>query len=321
VPPSSNAPTPRPEASAPLVPETRYAEANGLTIAYETFGAPDDPPMLMIMGLGTQMIAWSDELCRSLADLGYYVIRYDNRDVGLSTHLDGVRVPGIADLVLRRKRPPYSLTDMAADAAGLLDALGIDSAHVVGASLGGFIAQTVAVEHPKRVRSLSLFMTSTGSRLVGRPKPSLLRRLARGGSSRGRAGAIEAAVETFTAIGSPGFPLDEEHLRDLAGRSYDRAHDVRGYQRQLAVSITQPNRSKLLRNVRVPTVVIHGLADPLVGADGGRAVARAIPGAKFVAIPGRGHDLPRALWPRFVEEISAVATEADSTRRRESADR
>jgi pimeloyl-ACP methyl ester carboxylesterase len=291
-------------------PETRYADANGIRIAYETFGAPTDPAMLMIMGLGTQMIAWSDDLCAQLAEHGYHVIRFDNRDVGLSTHLDHVPTPSMLDLVARRRPPPYTIDDMADDAAGLLAALDIGSAHVVGASLGGFIAQALVLRHPDRVRSLTLFMTSTGSRLVGRPRPQLMARLVRRRRIANRDQAVAAALETFRVIGSPGYAFDPEHLEDLAGRSYDRAHNPRGYVRQLAASIWQPNRTKQLRRVAVPTVVIHGLDDPLVHVSGGRAIAKAIPGARLVEIPGMGHDLPRDLWPRFIEEITRVADQA-----------
>jgi pimeloyl-ACP methyl ester carboxylesterase len=294
--------------------QTRFAEANGLKIAYETFGEPADPPVLMVMGLGTQMIAWPDELCSTVAERGHYVIRFDNRDVGLSTHLDDQPPPSMADLVLRRRKPPYTIDDMADDAVGLLDALGIGSAHVVGASMGGFIAQTIAVRHPDRVRSLTLMMTSTGSRRVGQAKPALVRRLMRGRGGFDRHSAIEATVETFRVIGSRGYALDEEHLRNLAGRSYDRAYNPLGYRRQLAASLRQPNRTRHLRHLKVPAVVIHGLDDPLVNSSGGRAVARAIPRARFIGFNGMGHDLPRPLWPRFADEICDLVRQAEAER-------
>jgi len=293
---------------------TQFADANGIKIAYETFGDRADPPVLMVMGLGTQMIAWPDELCQTIADRGNYVIRFDNRDVGLSTHLDDLPVPRLGDLLLGRAVPPYTIDDMADDAVGLLDALGIDSAHVVGASMGGFISQTIAIRHQARVRSLTLIMTSTGSRLVGYPKVALLRTLQRRRRRVDRHGAVEATIETFRVIGSQGYALDEEYLRDLAGRSYDRAYNPRGYFRQLAASIRQPNRTRLLRNITVPAVVIHGLNDPLVHSSGGRAVARAIPRARFVGFNGMGHDLPRALWPQFADEICDLVRQAESER-------
>ena len=296
------------------MPDTQYAAANGLKLAYETFGLRADQPVLLIMGLGTQMIAWPDELCEAIAARGHYVIRYDNRDVGLSTHLDEMPVPRLQDVVLRRRRPPYTVSDMAADALGLLDELGIESAHVVGASMGGFIAQTLAGKHPDRVRSLTLIMTSTGSRLVGRPKPEVFLRLLRRRVVTNREEAADAVVETFRVIGSSGFPFDEEHVRDLASRSWDRSHDPRGYYRQLAAVMAQPNRTRFLRNITAPTLVIHGKADPLVNVSGGRALARAIPGARFLAIDGMGHDLPRPLWPTFADEICATAARAQSAR-------
>jgi pimeloyl-ACP methyl ester carboxylesterase len=195
---------------------------------------------------------------------------------------------------------------MANDALGLLDALGIPSAHVVGASMGGFIAQTLAVLHPTSVRSLTLIMTSTGSRRVGRPRVRLVAGLARRRKVLDRAGAITAVVEVFHAIGSPGFPVDEARMADLAGRAYDRSYDPGGYLRQLAAILAQPDRTHRLGSVKVPTVVIHGLADPLVGVTGGRAIAKAIPGARFVGLEGMGHDLPAPLLGRMADEISTV---------------
>ncbi len=220
------------------MPETQYAAANGLKLAYETFGRDIDPAVLMIMGLGTQMIAWPDELCQDIADRGHYVIRFDNRDVGLSTHLSGQRAPSMGELLLKRKDPPYKIGDMAADAVGLLDALGIDAAHIVGASMGGFIAQMVAGMYPDRVRSLTLIMTSTGSRVVGYPKPQVFTRLLRRRIANDATDAMDAIVETFRIIGSQGYAFDEEYLRDLAGRSYQRAYDPGGYLRQLAACLS-----------------------------------------------------------------------------------
>jgi pimeloyl-ACP methyl ester carboxylesterase len=297
-------------------PDTQYAASNGLKLAYETFGDKTDPPVLLIMGLGTQMIAWPEELCRQIAARGHYVIRYDNRDVGLSTHLDDLPVPAVKDLVLRRRQPPYKISDMAADAVGLLDALDIDSAHVVGASMGGFIAQTVAGLYPHRVRSLTLIMTSTGSRLVGNPRPQLMTKMLRRRVVQDRMEAGDAIVEIFRLIGSKGFAFDEEYLRDLAGRSYERAYNPRGYLRQLAACNGQPNRTKYLRRIKVPTLVMHGLNDPLVNASGGKAIAKAIPGAEFIGFQGMGHDLPRDLWPRFADEICSVAQRGEEARSR-----
>jgi pimeloyl-ACP methyl ester carboxylesterase len=296
------------------VPELQKVPVRDLEIAYETFGERGDPPLLMVMGLGTQMIAWPDELCDDLAERGLYVVRFDNRDAGASTHLDGVRAPTVADVALRRKRPPYTIDDMADDAAGLVDALELGAVHVVGASLGGFIAQTLALRRRDLVRSLTLMMTSTGSRRVGQADPRLIGRLLKGRVVASREEAAEAAVETFRIIGSQGYALDEERMRDVGGRSFDRGHDAWGYRRQLAAAVGQPNRTKQLRQLDVPTLVVHGLHDPLVAPSGGLALARRIRGARFLGFSGMGHDLPRDLWPEFADAIAALARRADRVR-------
>ena len=288
--------------------------ANGVEIAYEAFGEPGRPAILLIMGLGTQMIAWPDEMCQGLAEQGHYVIRYDNRDVGLSTHLDDERAPSLPDLLLRRADPPYTLNDMADDGVGLLAGLGIDSAHVVGASMGGFIAQHLALRHRTKVRSLTLIMTSTGSKLVGNPKPKLIARLTKRRGLADRTSAQQYALETFRIIGSRGYAFDEEYLANLAGESYDRAHDPGGYLRQLAAIVAQPNRTAALERLDVPALVIHGLHDPLVATSGGIATARRLRNAKFVGYSGMGHDLPRELWPDMVREITALAGRAEGSR-------
>ena len=285
--------------------------ANGVEIAYETFGDSADPAILLIMGLGTQMIAWPDEMCEGLAARGHHVIRFDNRDVGLSTHLTEVRAPSLTDLLLRRSDPPYTINTMADDTVGLMTGLGIGSAHIVGASMGGFIAQHVALRHRSRVRSMTLIMTSTGSRLVGNPKPRLFTRLAKRRGLADRTSAQQYAIETFRMIGSRGYAFDEEYLAALAGESYDRAHDPGGYLRQLAAIVAQPDRTSALARLDIPALVIHGLHDPLVAPSGGLAVARQLRNAKFVGYHGMGHDLPRELWPDMVSEITALAARAD----------
>jgi pimeloyl-ACP methyl ester carboxylesterase len=290
--------------------------ANGIELAYETFGDAGAPPVVLIMGLATQMIAWPDELCDGLARCGFLVIRFDNRDVGGSTHLRDVPPPRLADIVVRRRPPPYSIGDMADDVVGLIDGLGLDDVHLVGASMGGFIAQTVALEHASRVRTLTLIMTSTGSRRVGQPKPRVYAQLLRPRMAADRSAAMSAVVETFRLIGSRGFAFDEEYLRDLAGRSWDRGYEPAGSRRQLAATASQPNRTAALRRITVPTLVIHGLHDPLVAPSGGLAIARAIPNSRFVGFSGMGHDLPRALWPEFVREIAALARLGEQRRRR-----
>ena len=304
-------PSPRVADDVAGLDDPRLVPANGIDIAYETFGDPAQPPLLLVMGLGAQMLAWPDDLCRELADAGHHVIRFDNRDVGLSTHLRDVPPPRLRDLVLRRRRPPYTIDDMADDAVGLLDALGIERAHVVGASMGGFIAQTMALRHPHRLRSLTLIMTSTGSRRVGRPSRKVMLRLVRRRRALDREAAVTTTVDTFRLIGSAGYPVDESHLRELAMRSYDRAYDPDGYLRQLWAITVQPNRTKDLAAITAPTLVIHGLHDPLVGASGGLALARAIGGSTFVGFTGMGHDLPRQLWPDIARQILALSSTAD----------
>ena len=287
---------------------TQRLAANGIELAYETFGDPGDAPVVMVMGLGTQMIAWPDALCQQIADGGRFVVRYDNRDVGLSTHLTDVWAPDIKAVALRRKRPAYFVNDMADDLFGLLDGLGIERAHLVGASMGGFIVQTATLACPERVLSQTLIMTSTGSRRVGQAKPRLIARLLGRREALDRDAAIELTVETFRLIGSRGALFEEEHLRELAGRSYDRSHDPAGYLRQLGAIVAQPNRTKALTKVAVPTLVMHGLHDPLVSPSGGLALARLIRGATFVGFSGMGHDLPPTLWPKYAQHILTITS-------------
>jgi pimeloyl-ACP methyl ester carboxylesterase len=291
----------------------QFADVNGIQVCYETFGDAERPPLLLIMGLGGQMIWWDDEFCRALADRGFHVIRYDNRDTGRSTILHDARVPKPWDLLRRNRRAAsYSLEDMADDGVALLDHLGIRAAHVVGASMGGMIAQTMAIRHPDRVLSLTSIMSTTGDRGVGKAKwrlyPALLKP-----APKERAKYIDQFVKTFQAIGSPGFPPDLERSRDLAGRSFDRAFHPAGSARQLAAIVSAPDRTPMLRDVQVPAVVIHGADDKLVAPSGGRATAAAIPGARLVLIPGMGHDMPPDVWARMfdaIEETAGRATEA-----------
>ncbi len=290
--------------------DERLAPTNGVELAYQEMGDPDGEPLLLVMGLATQMIAWPEEFCSSLAERGFRVVRFDNRDIGRSTKIESAGAPKLIDTIVgRRATAPYLLRDMAADTIGLMDHLEIDSAHLVGVSMGGMIAQTTAIDHPERVRSLVSMLSTTGSRWVGMPSRRAMAVLL-APAPKGREAAIERAVRTFSVVGSPGYPFDQERVRDVAGRSYDRGHSAAGPARQLHAVVASGDRTRALRSVRVPTTVIHGSRDPLVRPAGGRATARAIPGAQLKLVDGMGHDLPRQLWPMFVEAIAANAARA-----------
>jgi pimeloyl-ACP methyl ester carboxylesterase len=290
--------------------DEKIAPANGIELAYQEMGGPDGQPLILVMGLATQMLAWDEGFCAMLAERGFRVVRFDNRDIGRSTRIESAGVPSRIDMMSgRRATAPYFLRDMAADTFGLMDHLGIDSAHVAGASMGGMIVQTMAIEHPERVRSLVSIMSTTGSRWTGLPSWKAMGVLL-GRPPKGREAAVERAIKTFGVIGSPGYPLDEERLRDVAGRSYDRGPGAAGVLRQLHAITASGDRTQALHGVRVPTTVIHGKRDPLVRPAGGRATARAIPGARLKMIDGMGHDLPRDLWPTFADEIAATAERA-----------
>ena len=288
------------------------ASAGSVELAYETFGDPADPPVLLVMGLATQMLGWPDEFCEMLAGRGLFVVRYDNRDIGLSTHLHDAPAPDVmAALTGDTSSASYTLTDMAADAVGLLDSLGLTSAHLVGISMGGMIAQIVAIEHPERVRTLTSIMSTTGDPSVGGATQEALGALL-APPATSREEAQERAVAAYSVIGSPGYPLDEEALRERAGLSYDRAHDPAGVGRQLLAILASPDRTPRLGEVRVPTLVIHGAQDTLVDVSGGRATAAAIPDAELAVLEGMGHDLPRELWPELVDRIGAHVARVDA---------
>jgi pimeloyl-ACP methyl ester carboxylesterase len=290
----------------------------GVTLCYETFGDPDDPPILMIMGLATQMIAWPDELCEGLAERGFYVVRFDNRDIGRSTHFD-FSPPSIKQMLTRRlPDEQYSLSDMAMDTAGLLQKLDLAPAHIVGASMGGMIGQMLAAEHPELVRSLTSIMATTGSRWQGQPALSVYRYLLRP-PPRDREGYIQRSAEVFGLVGSTGFERDEQYIRERAARSFDRGFDVRAGGRQLGAIVASGDRTKALKRIKAPTLVIHGTVDKMVRPSGGRATAKAIPGARLMMIEGMGHDLPRGAWPQIVDAISEHARAADGSRAKAAA--
>ncbi len=282
----------------------------GITLCFERFGSESAPPMLLIMGLATQMIGWPDDFCAELAGRGFHVVRFDNRDIGRSTRIKG-RPPTPRQLITRKIEPVlYTLSDMAADAAGLLRELGIAPAHVVGASMGGMIAQTLAAERPEAVRSLVSIMSSTGNRWKGQPKFAMSRYLLRRAPEE-RGAFIEYNTQLFEAIGSRGLPFDRDRVRDMVARSYDRGRDPAAPGRQLGAIIASGDRTAQLRTIRAPTLVIHGSKDPLVARSGGKATARAIPGARLMFVEGMGHDLPEAAWPQLVEAIAGHAHAAD----------
>ncbi len=290
----------------------QIAPANGIELCYQEMGDAEGEPLLLVMGLATQMLAWDEGFCGLLVERGFRVVRFDNRDIGRSTRIESAGVPRRLDMMTgRRASAPYLLRDMAADTVGLMDHLGLDSAHLAGASMGGMIVQTLAIEHPERVRSMVSIMSNTGSRWTGMPSRKAMAVLL-GRPPRGREAAVERAVKTFGVIGSPGYPFDEKRLRDVAGRSYDRGHSAAGVLRQLHAITASGDRTQALRGVRVPATVIHGNRDVLVRPAGGRATARAIPNARLKLIDGMGHDLPRQLWPVFAEEIAATAARSRS---------
>ena len=283
----------------------------GIELCYQTYGDPAAEPIILVMGLASPMTWWDPELCSMLARRGYYVITFDNRDVGRSTKVRG-RVT--RQMLLRafagvRVRVPYSLGDMGRDAFALLDHLGIDRAHVVGASMGGMIAQTMAIEEPARVRSLTSIMSTTGKRSVGwqHPKlfPALLRPLQPGVEAY-----ADNSVAMWRMIGSPGYPRSEGRTRALAHETYARGLSASGSLRQMMAILTQPNRAPRLHAVRVPTLVVHGLDDQMVHVSGGRATAAAIPGAELLLIDGMGHDLPAQLFETLVDAIDRTASRA-----------
>ena len=288
----------------------QFATVGDLNLCYETFGDSGDPALLLIMGLATQMLGWNEDFCRQLADRGFFVIRFDNRDIGRSTRLDSVPPPKPVELLTRRlKRVPYTLNDMADDAAGLLDALGIDRAHVVGASMGGMIAQSLAARRPERVRSLVSIMSTTGNRFRGQPAlrvyPSFLAR-----PPRTKEESVERIIRLFKIVGSPGFERDEAELRAMTAASWDRGHSPAGPGRQIAAIIASGDRTPDVRRITAPTLVIHGTKDRLVRPSGGRATAKAIPGARLLMIDGMGHDLPPGAWPRILDAIAENAARA-----------
>jgi pimeloyl-ACP methyl ester carboxylesterase len=282
--------------------------ANGIEIEYDTFGERDERPLLLVMGLGAQMIHWDDEFCDQLAASGHFVVRFDNRDVGLSQRMEEAGIPDLMQIMMRAQAgepvdAPYDLDDMADDAAGLLDALDIESAHVCGASMGGMIAQAMALRHRPRLRSLTSIMSSTGNPSLPSGRPEAMAALmSPAGTTREE--VLERAVAISKVIGSPGFARDEADIRARAGRAYERSFYPIGVARQMAAIAAHGNRRPRLETLAIPALVVHGGADPLVPIEGGVDTHQALSGSRFLVIDGMGHDLPREAWPTIVDAIA-----------------
>ena len=309
--PTATDPGLRGAGTVPAASDERFLRVDDdLELCYQTFGDPEDEAVLLVMGLGGPMTWWDPEFCRRLAARGYHVIRYDNRDTGRSS-----RVPGrvghshiVRAFLGRKAEAPYSLVDMAQDGVALLDHLGHRTAHVVGVSMGGMIAQTMAAHFRDRVASLTSIMSTTGRRTVGWQDPRLAPMMLVQRSSR--EAYIATSEKLWKMIGSPAYPDTAEAVKERAAETWDRGVSRAGVARQIAAILTQPDRTRELRTVDVPTLVVHGLADKMVHASGGRATARAIPGAELLLVPGMGHDLPGALTDTFVDAIDRTAARA-----------
>jgi pimeloyl-ACP methyl ester carboxylesterase len=292
----------------------RLVRANGLTLCYDAFGEEEQPPVVLIMGMGAQMIGWDDEFCRQLAAQGLFVVRFDNRDAGRSTRFDHAGTPDVMAAMTRAwlgipVQAPYLLQDMALDVVGLLDALDIRRAHLVGASMGGTIAQTVALRHPERMLSLTSIMSTTGDRDLPHPKPWALSALMKP-TPAALDDYVEHYVRTWRMLRGDRFPEEDERDRARAVRNYARGLNPAGGARQLAAILASGSRRQALRRVSSPTLVIHGDADPLVPLAAGRDTAASIPGAELLVLPGMGHALPKQLWPRIVDGIVDIARAA-----------
>ncbi|MDQ2729826.1 MAG: alpha/beta fold hydrolase [Actinomycetota bacterium] len=282
-----------------------HVSANGITLCYQASGERGATPLLLIMGLGGQLTAWDDDLVTALASRGFFVVLFDNRDVGRSTWFDETGPPDVFGAFNGGGRAPYLLADMADDAVGLLDSLELPAAHVLGVSMGGMIAQTLAIDHPDRVLSLVSIMSTTGDSTVGAPHPEAIAALLRPPPTD-REGAMIGAVEVWKAIGSPGFPFHEDRIRAEAGAAYDRAFHPAGTGRQLVAILSSPDRTNGLRGLSCPSLVVHGDADPLVDPSGGRATAAAVPGADLMIVAGMGHHLPPEIFADLADRVAAL---------------
>ncbi len=288
----------------------QFCTVGDIDLCYETFGDPEAPAVLLIMGLGTQMLAWHEAFCTQMADRGFHVIRFDNRDIGRSGRFEGAPVPSLAQLLRRDGSiAAYTLEDLADDGVGLLDQLGVERAHVVGASMGGMIAQTLVIRHPERATSLVSIMSNTGAFWTGQPSLKVLPMFLRP-APRDRAGYLEHQAWVMDLIGSPGFEPNHEELRRFAEMSYERGVNPAAGGRQLAAIFASGDRTDKLRDIRVPALVVHGTADKLISPSGGRATAAAIPDSRLLMIDGMGHDLPRGTWPQILDAFEDNAARA-----------
>ena len=284
-------------------------KANGIEIEYETAGNKADPALLLVMGLGAQMTIWPDSLFQGLAKAGFYVIRFDNRDTGLSTDFGSAGLPDIASAIQKlmsgqKVEAPYYLKDMAADAIGLLDALGIDRAHMVGASMGGMIVQIVAAEYAARTRSMVSIYSTSGRYGLPTGKPEALAMLSAQPEGPTREDKIKHGIKVRNTIGSPGYPTPEAEMRAFVEKNVDRRWYPEGSARQYLAVIASGERVELLKTIKVPTLVLHGEADPLLPVECGRDVAALVPGAKIETFPGWGHDFPPGMIPTVIDRIA-----------------
>jgi pimeloyl-ACP methyl ester carboxylesterase len=298
-----------------MEPTLPRCHANGIEIEYDTFGSPTDPAMLLIMGLSMQLTGWEPGFCERLAERGFHVIRFDNRDMGLTTYFDDAPAPDIGAVIGGdHSQVAYLLADLADDAAGLLTALGIEAAHVIGVSMGGMIVQELLLRHPDRVLTACSIMSTTGAPEVGQPSTAAIAALLTPPATN-REEAIAKGMASWRVFESPAYPHAEEYLREQEAAFYDRAFHPAGSARQLAAIIASPDRTPGLKAVTTPTLVLHGESDPLINISGGRATAAAIPDAELRTYPGMGHDLPPQLWDTYVDEITANAARAKQTAR------
>jgi pimeloyl-ACP methyl ester carboxylesterase len=292
--------------------------ANGIDIEYESIGSAGDPVVLLIMGFASALTTWPDSFCNGLAEKGFRVIRFDNRDIGRSTHLARLGAPNLSAMIAKLESgapvaAPYALEDMAADAVGLLTALGIDRAHIAGASMGGMIAQLVAIDHPAKAKSLISMMSHAGRLDVAQPKPEAFAAIMSPPASPSREDRIARGIAVWRVIGSPGFPTSDAELRAKVERGVDYApYDPAGLARQIAAAMAAPPRNDRLRTLKIPALIIHGADDPLIPVSGGEDTAQSISGAELLVVPGAGHDFPEPLVPVYLEAIGDFVAKVEA---------